>query len=394
VSCRLLPDLELRRGEEYDQIMKRLVVVAITATLALACSWDYPIWIPRSKSADPLYRFVKNGKAGYIDGSGRIVIPPKLKPWGNYGSEFHDGLLEIAVGDGRYVDRTGEVVIDKGFYRGWDFSEGLAVAMREGEDLWGYIDTSGEFAISPRFASSLDDYVYPFSDGLAMIEVKGKFGYIDHSGDFVIKPRFFGGFSFSDGMARVVAEGPCAYWTDGPCTSPISAGGREGATHPPCKFTYIDKTGRVITQARFDYARDFSEGLAPIRIGSQWGFIDKTGASVVDPRFEDAGPFDSGLSRIREHGLHGYADKSGSIQIAPQYKYAEDFSEGFAVVGDGAGRYWYIDQHGSRTIADEFAAASPFFKGLANVKLLPSDATEARAAFAYIDTKGHRVFAY
>jgi hypothetical protein len=32
---------------------------------------------------------------------------------GNYGSEFHDGLLEIGVSDGRYVDRTGEVVLEK-----------------------------------------------------------------------------------------------------------------------------------------------------------------------------------------------------------------------------------------------------------------------------------------
>ena len=374
--------------------MKKLLVLVLAATAAFACSWDYLIWIPHSKSADPLYRFVKDGKAGYIDGRGRIVIPPKFEPYGNYGSAFHDGLLEIAVSDGRYVDRTGKLVIDKGFYRGWDFSEGLAVAMRKGENLWGYIDTTGEFAISPRFETVPNGYVYPFSDGLAMIEVKGKFGYIDHSGEFVIKPQFLGGFSFSDGMAGVVAEGPCVYWTDGPCASPISAGGREGGDHPPCEFTYIDKTGHIVTQARFDYARAFSEGLAPVRIGSQWGFIDKTGAVVVNPRFEDANPFSSGLSRIREHALYGYADKSGSIRIAPQYKYAEDFSEGFVVVGDLAGQYWYIDQHGNRTIAGEFAAASPFFKGLANVRMLPGDAAAARATFAYIDTKGRRIFTY
>jgi hypothetical protein len=151
-----------------------------------------------------LYRFVKNGKAGYIDGSGRVVIPPRLKSYGNYGSEFHDGRPEITVSDGRYVDRTGKLVIDTGLFRGWDFSEGLAVAMRKGENLWGYIDTSGEFAISARFASSPNDYVYPFSDGLAMIEAKGKFGYIDRAGDFVIEPKFLDGANFSDGLARVV----------------------------------------------------------------------------------------------------------------------------------------------------------------------------------------------
>ena len=38
---------------------------------------------------------------------------------GQLRSEFHDGLLEIAVGDGKYVDRTGTLVIDKDLCRGW-----------------------------------------------------------------------------------------------------------------------------------------------------------------------------------------------------------------------------------------------------------------------------------
>lgn len=375
--------------------MVKSLVLALTATVAFACSADYLIWIPRTKSADPLYRFVRNGKAGYIDASGRIVIPPKFEPYGNSGAEFHDGRLEIAVSDGRYVDRTGKVVIDKGFYRGWDFSEGLAVAMKKGENLWGYINTSGEFAIRPRFETYPSGYVYPFSDGLAMIEVRGKFGYIDRSGDFAIKPQFLDGISFNEGMARVVTEGPCIYFPDGPCggMNPRFVGGRKYDS-PSCKFTFIDRTGRVITQNRFDYTRDFSEGLAPVRVGQLWGFIDKTGVATIVPKFEDAEPFSSGRSRIKDHGLYGFVDNAGAIKIAPQYQYAESFSDGFAVVGDGDGWFWYIDQQGNRTIPGEFSAASPFFKGLAHIRLFSDDEGEAPATFAYIDTKGHRIFTY
>ena len=87
------------------------------------CEWDYLIWIPRSATADPLYRFTKGRKAGYIDQSGKVVIPPVIPFSGNGEGEFHDGLLEIGVSDGIYVDASGKKVIDKGFYRGWDFSE-------------------------------------------------------------------------------------------------------------------------------------------------------------------------------------------------------------------------------------------------------------------------------
>jgi hypothetical protein len=345
--------------------------------------------MPRSKSADPLYRFVKDGKAGYIDGTGRIVIAPRLATYGNYGSEFHDGRLEIGVVDGNYVDPTGNIVIDKGL-SGSDFSEGLAAASRKDERLWGYIDTSGRFAIQPQFEDARS-----FSDGLAMIGAGGKVGYIDHSGRVVIKPQFLDGFDFSDGMARVIAEGPCFYIPDDPCGffNPRTVGGNDRRPATPCGFTYIDKTGRVITQQRFEKAGECSEGLAPVLVGKLWGFIDKTGVLVIKPQFDSAGPFSSGLSVIRQHGLFGYVDRSGAIRIAPRYESADNFSEGFAVVGDGADRYWYIDPQGRHTIPGEFAVASQFFKGLAHVVLRRHD-YPSEDEFAYIDTKGRLVFTY
>ena len=80
--------------------------------------------------------------------------------------------------------------------------------------------------------------------------------------------------------------------------------------------------------------------------------------------------------------------------LLPKWKYAEDFSEGFAVVGNPNGPFSYIDHDGNRAIRGEFAAASPFFKGLAQVRLLLVDSKEAKATFAYIDSKGRRVFTY
>jgi hypothetical protein len=373
------------------------------ASFSSACDWTYPIWIPRSTTADPVYQFTSGDKAGYIDRTGEILILPNPSlSEGITDGEFHDGLLEIGVGDGRYIDTTGKNVIHKKFYRGWSFSEGLAVAMEQEAGKWGYINTRGEFEISPRFASSPLDYVWPFQDGFAMIEVGGKFGYIDHSGEFVVRPRFLDGNSFHDGMARVIVEGPCAYsriTEESPCPDsgvlPRDTNTQESL--PPCKYSYIDKSGRVITGERYDYALAFAEGLAPVRIGKLWGYIDKQGTMIIAPRFDGASSFSDGLGLVSADGLFGYVDRTGSFAIRPQFKHAESFADGRAVVGDLKSGEWYIDNSGKQAIPGKFAVASSFFKGLAHVKILDSSRGNGNihtGTFAYIDVTGRVAFKY
>lgn len=370
--------------------LRRASVLFLAATTTFTCSSDYLIWIPRSPSADPLYRFIKGDKAGYIDQSGKVVIPPTLPHWGNYSGEFHDGLMEIAVSDGVYVDTTGKKVIDKGLYRGWDFSEGLAVAMRKDENKWGYIDKTGEFAIGPKFDTVPNGYVWPFEGGFAKIEVAGKVGYIDHSGKFAIPPQFLDGESFTNGMARVIVEGPCAYFkTEFACPDfgTLPKGTKQDAKLPACKYTFIDKSGRIITNQRYEDTRNFAEGLAPVRVGNFWGYIDEQGTMLILPRFDKAAPFADGLAMVSEDGLYGFVDHTGSYVTRPQWKYAEGFSEGRAVVGDRES-YWYIDHDGQQAIPGKFRRASPFFKGLAQVVIIEEN------SFAYIDRSGKRVFTY
>jgi hypothetical protein len=376
--------------------MRPAILFFLTASLVLPCEWDYPIWSIRDRSADPLYRFVRDGKAGYIDNTGKVVIAPSLKASSNRGGEFHDGRM---AGDGKYIDSTGKR-LDKDLSGSWDFSDGLAAAMRKGEDTWGFIKPSGEFAIAPRFPSSPKGEVHSFQGGFAAIRIGDKVGYINHTGEFVVQPRFLDGDGFHDGLARVVIEGPCALFHEGPCPSwlavPESARGKRDV--PLCKFTYTDAAGRIITEQRFDAARDFSEGLAPVRVDKYWGYIDKSGKSIILPRFDDAQPFSEGLARVREHDRWGYIDKSGVYVIRPAFEYAEEFHEGFAVVGnqtDGEDEYWYIGKNGEQALRLHFGAAGSFFHGLAHVRLLADeDDLDERSTFAYIDTGGRVVFSY
>lgn len=388
--------------------------MAVAVSLALAAllfaaarvgahSWDYPIWMPRHKNADALYRFIRDGKAGYIDRAGKVVVEPKFEPLGNYGGEFHDGLAEVGVDSGEYVDSKGRPLNLK-LYRGWDFSEGLAAALAEDGGKWGYIDRSGKFAITPRFEGYPNGYVSSFSEGLAWIQSSGKYGFIDRSGEFVVEPSFLHGEDFHDGMALVVVDGPCAFAGDGPGPDfrVLGGGGQKFESEQSCRHTFVDRRGSVL-DARFDGAKNFSEGLAPVMKGDKWGYADKSGKVVIEPLFDDAWPFSGGLARVMQGEFYGYIDTRGRAAIPARFLAADDFSEGLAAVSESSHEekdsYYYIDRDGAVAIGGPFHVASHFFKGLAHVELKPSERKESgynwrKRRFAYIDAKGKTVFAY
>lgn len=392
-------------------LMRALVVGLLAAQSVWACSWDYLIWQARGKSADPMYRFVVDGKAGYIDRTGKVVIKPTFDAHGNYSGVFHNGLLNVDGYDGPFFDLTGKEAINNGFYRNWDFSEGLAAAMHQDGGKWGYIDRSGTFTISPRFDDYPRGYVFPFSDGVARIDAGDKFGYINRSGDFIIPPRFLHGSDFAEGVAAVVVDGPCWYGEMGPCPDGEALGPKSSGRPPACKFALIDKTGAFISKLRFDYVKEFSEGLAPVRVGDKWGYVDKSGWMAISAQFDDAEPFADGLALVQIGSLgdrrFGYIDHQGSLVIPPRFKYAEDFSDGLAPVTTTWNQtefrhenFYYINKSGQRAFAGNFMVSSHYFQGIAHVRLTsrnfysPGGDADEKSRFAYIDTSGKTVFEY
>jgi hypothetical protein len=91
-----------------------------------------------------------------------------------------------------YIDASGREVIPLSFNETWGFAaNGLALFRKD--EKWGYIDASGREVIPPRL-----DYTWGFSDnGLAPAKVDGKWGYIDASGKEVIPPRYGNAWKFS-----------------------------------------------------------------------------------------------------------------------------------------------------------------------------------------------------
>ncbi len=193
-----------------------------------------------------LYRFERNGKYGFFDKSGKVVIPCQWKEaW-----PFSEGLARVEDEDDKwgYIDKTGQVVIPCQWRLSGPFSEGLAVVQNE-DGKWGFIDKKGQVIIPCQWEDAGG-----FSEGLARVaDEYRKYGYIDKTGKVVIPCQWWRAEDFSEGFAMVKGE------------------------HG--KLGFIDKAGKVVSPCQWTFARPFSEGLAEVWDGG-WHKIDKTGQVI------------------------------------------------------------------------------------------------------------------
>jgi len=80
-----------------------------------------------------------------------------------------------------------------------------AVLVGGGEDgKWGFIDKQGKTVINPQF---YEIWLGSFKQGLAAVQIgdykTGKRGFVDTRGKFVINPQFDEGHAFSEGLAVI-----------------------------------------------------------------------------------------------------------------------------------------------------------------------------------------------
>ena len=258
----------------------------------------------------------------------------------------------------------------------------------------GYLNTRGEIAIAAIFESA-----DRFSEGLAAVQIDRKYGYINVKGKSAVKPSFALAFPFRSGFARVIKQSGCLYIGYGPCDffNPVilpftfSAYRQPMTDQPPCMYSFIDRTGRVLSPTTYRDAKDFSEHLAAVGNGRLWGFLDANGTTAIPLQYENAEPFSEGLAAVEIDGKWGYVNHAGELVIASTFLTAFPFSEGVAVTKTAVLQYHFIDKTGKPAIRESFSGASSFVLGRAHVQY---GVDHDSATWAYIDHRGRQLFRY
>ena len=272
-------------------------------------------------------------KWGYIDRTGAMVVTPAFEQAGSFRGR---GLAPVQLGGlWGYVDRAGAMRVQPKF----DFAEsfdryGLAVARAGG--LSGLLNESGAWVVEPKYhriLSNRKDFIW--------VVVDGKFGVFESSGRLIASPQFSqlgvvcgDGWvvGYADGQQRIVRDlgKPLGIALQGQLSG-IDCGEafrvQDGAS-----FWLVDRSLRLITETRFEYAYPFAEHLAVVKSDGKFGYMKSDGTWLLPPKFDDARSFHDGLAIVRLGSKFGYVKADGAWLIQPSFDEAEAFEGGFAVV--------------------------------------------------------------
>ncbi|EGO65872.1 WG repeat-containing protein [Acetonema longum] len=276
-----------------------------------------------------LARVMEKGKVGVINGKGRYLFEPvyqSVTPFsGGVAVAFDGKIYQVLHESGKVIYRSEDYV--------GPFSEGLAVIRKitpQKQRLYGYIDARGQTVIEPQFSFASD-----FRQQRAIVQsVSGQYQIIDREG-------------------RVLLE------SDLPPQE--AAGGIVTLRYGDDEFGYKALTGTELFPGRFYYAGPFEDDLAIVNISPnymrpQYGVINKEGNYAIEPEYARIQSIGGGLFAVSSRGMGAGGDTfspkaifDGNGKQLTDFRYFEigNFSQNVVPVSEDHVTY-FLNKNGEK----------------------------------------------
>jgi hypothetical protein len=352
-----------------------------------------------SPVTDPVIPVRLDGSFALATRDGEMVLLPDYQ---DVDPGFGDGLLQVTF-DGKrgFIDESGDLVIAPRWDAAFPFRHGHAFVRLDGR--WGIIDRNGDYVLDPRF----DQFRFGSAD-LFAVRVGMDWGVVDHTGQTVVPLRF--------DEIKTTPMGPLM---------PVHDDGRifyvqlDGKGTVAFEFVCPRKKHRKESRA----LGFFNKPLAIVICGSKYGLIDETGSFVVEPEWDDIKHFELGRAVVVRNNRQGLIDEAGRLVIEPQKNlrlyccteglvgFWRDGAEGFfdldgntlfemevdrvewisegLIVVRYEGKDGYVDRHGSWVITPRFHKAHAFNGPLAVVQ---QPITRSTKELGYVNREGKIVY--
>jgi hypothetical protein len=287
-----------------------------------------------------------------------------------------EGLYKISmIGVQSLIDSKGKVIVT-----GYDeinvFQFGLSKAKI---DNYGVINASGKIVIPFIYDDVIidDSYIRVKLVDRKGVSFKEKWGLYDHKGNLLIRPKYSKMNESHNGLIAAMRE-------DG-------------------TWGYVSATGSTEIIFRYEYAEDFKDGLARVRVPywlskkDLYAIIDKSGEYVISPA--DYNMYESGLIRIDkfnkpsllvskdkyssfdkvgskfvrvfQNGKYGMINAEGREIISPVYDYVSAPSSDGIIIVEKDGKSGIVDSRGVFTfnLSNRFEKIYGFKEGFSKFLL-------------------------
>lgn len=214
--------------------------------------------------------------------------------------------------------------------------------------FYGYINSDGNFIISPIFSSATN-----FNENKLAIVCKDNYcGVININGEYVVPPIYNSIGPFIESRA-VYVQGDV--------------------------MGVIDEDGNIITKKPYTFVGNYSDSLA--LVGSQtpaneylYGYIDRYGNEVIPPIYMEGSDFKNNYALVKDrNGIYKVIDKSGAVFTTFPYKFVGNYNEDVFTFSETlGGLIGYVDIHGRILIKPKYTSASPVEDGYMVVSTSPN----------------------
>lgn len=296
--------------------------------IVIRCKYDY---IVSGFGKNGIAIVEKNGYRGLVDRNGKEIVPctKYVSIWSVF--RYNDPseiwyMVEKRNGKVGFIDKKGAVVVSciyddasKLFYTN------VALVCKDGK--WGCVNRSGKVIVPCEYEEKDIAYTYSYSSLFEEIYIKAKDGK-----QWVLWN--------SDGKKVFECE----------CDNLYSMGENLVSVKRNEKWGVMDLNGKEVIPFKYDTDFSMANGWILVQMDGKWGYINKRGEQLIPCEYEWIG-LDSNAKMLRflKNGKYGWMNLKGKQVIPCKYD-RPDFFDGEVAVVVKNGKYGVINKKGKEIV--------------------------------------------
>ena len=236
-----------------------------------------------------LYPFKEDGKYGYKDAAGNVVVKPRYMT-----ARYFSNGCALAKVDADHpwdgLNAKGKLMFFAGYAEARGFVNGIML-VKSYEGLWGAVDRKGRLVVDCMY----DDLSYFSKEGYAKYWIGDEFGLVTKRGD------------------RLPFEGCMELEVD--------RWGAAGQSEEDREWRYYNHIGDVWGYRHWRDMFPESEGLLAVDDGWKMGYINTWGQVHLEPRWDNAQSFCNGMAPVELDGKQYFINTKG--EVLAEYEWDE-----------------------------------------------------------------------